>query len=433
MIAVSVIVAQYIYSKFIMHFWYSQLHLIAVLFVMSHVSVTTAGFARTSEVKKWILTACPVEMAVYSCYFQGMTARAKHLEKFTIHNDITSTASRGDNSIIKNNQTSAVLLSPQALVQLIGSKTILMYGDSMMLQTFIAFVCRIHGAKGIISQFNIQWQFRHWLGYQNCPYRNSKHCELRSGSCVVFQTTTDIDTSTDTILRVCFVWHDGKETRVPLLTAARGFNMTRNDLMIASIGTWFFQGDVVEASKNFTSAVLDIVNQVKEHKLESNFMWLEASPQHFGNERPEVQGYFNQLLAGTEGEYFNRVNRGISSKSVSKSGRGGMGVDPKQHSAAISTTHLCIPLAHRNHEVALQSDPRNRIPETLLPDTVPIIRTWSYLAELSHAHVAMRNIGGGAYALDCSHWCLPGPLVEIFPYAFVKAYKPFNIQSANDI
>lgn len=349
-----------------------------------HVYVACAGFAHTSELKKWSQKACPVEMGVYSCHFQGMSVRAKSLDRWT-------------HPAVRKNP-----FNPAAFVQSMGTRTLMMCGDSLMLQAFIALVCRIYGSPGISSTFQIQWNFEGWLGPQNCPFPGSKHCYLKSGSCATFNGS----------LRICFAWHTGVAVEQPsgtgkLLSLARGLNMTNNDVILAGIGTWFFQDNITESSQSFTRAVGALLNEVSVNGLERNFMWLEASPQHFGNDRKDALGYYGHELLG---EYHERINTEHAKEHI-KSSKGTQ----------------CVSLPSKAQ--AWKADPRNRMSAVLLPESMPVVRIWDLLADLPHAHVWALNRGGERFALDCTHWCLPGPLVDIFPHALAQSFKPFTTEA----
>jgi hypothetical protein len=275
-----------------------------------------------------------------------------------------------------------------------------MYGDSLMLQSFIALVCRLHGSKGVTSTFQVQWYYESWLGPQNCPYRSSEHCYLKSGSCATFNGS----------LRICFVWHSGVDIQssAGLVASARTLNMTRNDVILASIGTWFFKDNIDEASRNFSNAVRSLVGEVTAHGLEQNFMWLEVSPQHFGNERVAALGYFNEEL---KQQYSARINGHGAPARTRASGQ-----------TEVRTQCVALP----SKTMAWRADPRNRLSEALLPVGTPVVRIWDLLADLPHAHISTRNAGEPRWVVDCTHWCLPGPLVEIFPRALVDAFRPFT-------
>ena len=351
--------------------------LVSVLFVVwAQCFIPTAAnkFARVADKKLWEQQACPAEMAVYNCYFQGMGSHAEHLDTWQ-HPEGT----RHD---------------PVHFLERIGERSVLFYGDSIMLQTFVGTVCNIYGTEGVTAEFNLTWNYRDWLGQLNCPY-GSKHCELMSSSCVLFNGHT----------RMCFEWHDGVNEPSPtkLHDRLRLHGMNNNDIVVGSIGTWFFQStDIAGETAKFTTAVKAIQNEVQLLKMEQNFYYVENSPQHFGNQR-QLQGY-----------YFKDLSSQYS-----------VGADAYLRSG-FKTPNPCVALA--NKTLAYETDVRNRVPQKVFGDSVHFIRTWSHLADLHWAHVTTPRRPGRSFVLDCSHWCMPGPLVHIFAKGFAKAFVPFKLE-----
>jgi len=250
-------------------------------------------------------------------------------------------------------------------------------GDSMATQTFQAFVCFLHSTVESPVSYHLQFQMARIFSASTCPY-GSKHCEL-VGGCVLYP---------DLKIEVCLRRHQQhgltRYTRGYYSTAMEGLGA--KDIAVVNMGLWYGEY-IAEASdfdgkyQNDTRALAD---EMKAEK--PMFLWQESTPQHFPRSE---NGYFQNK----DEKMYDVVREAVEAEG-------------RDH-----LNQTCTP--YGNRERAFMLDHRNRAIDALHIPTIPL---WAYLWNLSDAHLVLpRRRDSNRWNLDCTHWCLPGPLYRVFP------------------
>ncbi|CAM9118127.1 unnamed protein product, partial [Phaeothamnion confervicola] len=251
---------------------------------------------------------------------------------------------------------------PLWFLSLIKGQEVVLLGDSLTMQFFVALVCSLHGAAPTAARYKIDWAgIADRFGANDCPADNV-HCYVGGGT--VFYP----DYNASITLYQFPNW-------VPSYSLAQHFEPGkpgRGDIIVINFGLHYDNPEKLEAD------VLRLAKEYSDIPVEDRpfLLWRETSPQHFGSD-----GFYT---------------------------------DPTTKCAP--TTGLTDP-AHVRHF-------RVDVPDRIFPSyKVPILRTYKAGSTEWWTHVGKQvdRVDGEAGRHDCTHFCEPSGVILHWRELFFNA------------
>jgi len=319
---------------------------------VSRVSLT----GKPPKTPEWRTSACKVQTVMHSCYAHGDTARAKDLEsrRFVPHN------------------RKCLDFNPELLLERIKGRSLLLYGDSVMMQLWQSLVCAC-GSLDLSVSVSVDW-YRHNSSSQMyyssavCPY-GAEHCHLHGGSAFFPKFNSSIS------FRL-FGWYEKLvENHAPLHNTyqigllsklVKRNNLRLNDFLVINWG--LHAHDRADYRQRLLAFRQDLRKVPNSNPRQIFFM--ETWPQHF------AKGYY---------DFIERTDA----------------IDLK-----------CHPLPKDSDK----DDWKNYVAREVLSNVsnLIIIPVAKVLRSQHDAHIQATSKLVKFAAADCTHWCLPS---GVFNYA----------------
>jgi len=298
----------------------------------------------------WLHDACRAQLVQHSCYAHGNTERAKAIEN--------RNWKPLDESLCNP-------FSPLSFLHAMNGGKMVIVGNSILMQLWVAFVCEMHQLNGVLEEAD--W-FQHHVGHYNavtCPF-GAIHCHIHGGR-LKFQSgeslsflRTNIDLSFD--IKNVIATH----------------NLGKGDILLFGLG--FSIPDLTQ----FENFVKKLRVDTDELPLESSprIFLLEALPQHF--KTPTGDGKYN----------IQTLNKAVCHPIQSD------GMEWYEN--------------NKEYSIA-QATFANSTRVSLIKAAQPLVSQWD-------AHVETSKITSYD-VVDCTHWCYPSGVFKFLHKVIYNAIR----------
>lgn len=322
------------------------------------------GFAGDYSEMQLRQEACPAETFMHNCFFHGDTARA--------------------NMLIKRNWFSSdkncIPFWPHNFLDKIKNKKLYFAGDSTMMQVWSQLFCSLYSSTS--TEFKPFFMYHRGgtddvhndiYNSKTCPF-GASHCHLTMASAWFPLINASMH----------FTWVNRYGTEQILQKIISHNKLSSQDIIIANVGIHYNFGEQQLLERDLRLFLRDI-HSIKDQNINMPLIsFLESLPQHFSGNRLG-NGYYNREEAGT----------------------------------------ACADVVHNNISHAHAMDWRNRIVESVLGDTIPLIRIADALLSQYDTHLNGNNSKVVEFSTaDCTHYCAPS---GVFRYIHTMIYNTLLI------
>ena len=206
--------------------------------------------------EKWRDGACPVELAVQSCYFTGQPKKAEQVK----------------NRIFTPSSCALTEFDAEAFMESIRGRNLIFLGDSLSTQHFQIIVCSLHGS--VTAKYNVQWnRLIQNYGSHNCLWGDS-FCHIDTAE--VYYPDYDARIVLKQLKRV-----------TELTTTYLAQQATTSDIVVMNLGAHY---NGPQHFKEYEQELKLFTRAYSNSEVKPLILWRESAPQHFTN---GLNGYYN--------------------------------------------------------------------------------------------------------------------------------------------
>lgn len=298
----------------------------------------------------WLHDACKAQLVQHSCYAHGNTERAKAIE---------------NRDWKPHDEQQCLPFSPLSFLQALNGGKLLIVGNSIFMQLWVAFVCEMHQLNGVLE--DAEW-FQHRVGHYNavtCPF-GAVHCHIHGGR-LVFQSGGSVT-----------YFLKSNDEPFDLKSIIDMHKLGKGDILLFG---WGYAVPNIPQFASFLNKVKEDADQLPLEKSPRIFL-LDALPQHF--KTPSGDGKYD----------IHTIDKRAC------------------HPIKINGTEWYE--SNKEYAIAQQTF-ANSTRVTLIKAAAALVSQWD-------AHVETSKITSYD-SVDCLHWCYPSGVFKFLLKAIYNAIR----------
>eukprot|EP01033_Poteriospumella_lacustris_P009197 gene9197-6614_t len=332
-----------------------------------------------TSVRDFLESACPAQVAHYTCYYHGNASHAQELEfrRYVPHQVSTNDPRNAD-----NDDSTCLPFRLVEFLSLLRNRRVFFLGDSILGNLYVSLFCSLYHVAE--SHHRINFIKLYSCDKVLCPFDSESH------------SYNHADVLTFREYNASLFYFIYNQVDFDLRRVADHFGMTADDVLVINPGIHYNDRNL------FTGHLRVLHSQLTGMWADRDFraraptvLFAESTPQHFpAQAEGQANGYYPQLTTGFQGERKCRPFVGPNSTAEER-------------------------------QRVYESDWRNRLVEQELGDLIAVGNLSAPLsaADLDQPFITRVPLAAGLYdqfdahlesspfvfvPYDCTHWCFPG-------------------------